>query len=461
MKITELLNLKWGYQMTEELFSLLFDNSRRIEAFERYLATEPDLSQDCFLAEFQEKFADRGGLKQDYTPASICHLTSAITGKADSVLDVCCGTGALTLAKWADCPNAQFYCEEFSKEAVAILLFNLAVRGINAEVRHGDVLTGETFSGYKLTRNGKFSDIEIVDLDWQGLKVDCVISNPPYSLGWEPKADERFAAYPLAPKSKADYAFILHGLHYLKDSGVASFILPQGVLFRGAKEGDIRQKLIEESRLDSVIGLPEKLFLATQIPVQIMTFKQNVKDVYICDASHLFEKGKATNLMNSEHLETILNAYQSRKDIEKLAKVVSFDEIKNNNFNLNLPRYVDKTEAPDVPDLLQVARELLILTKETDEAGRKFIEMMGQIEVCNGNAQAKSEFEEAKRVLQQVFAPRHYEVGFIEKISTVNYLPLFTNEEITQIEGFIEHKQKQIEQLQLVKKYFLHMMFVQ
>lgn len=205
MKITEILNIKFNYQMTESLLALLFDEAKRNTAFEQYLATNPDLSQDCFLAEFQAQFADRNNLKQDYTPSSICRILAEISGNAESVLDVCSGTGALTLAKWAQCPSAKFYCEEYSKEAVAILLFNLALRGVNAEVRHGDVLTGETFAGYRLTKQGKFSHIEQVALDWSDLKVDCVISNPPYSLGWQPKEDERFQGYALAPKSKADY----------------------------------------------------------------------------------------------------------------------------------------------------------------------------------------------------------------------------------------------------------------
>lgn len=152
MKITEILNIKFNYQMTESLLALLFDEEKRNTAFEQYLATDPDLSQDCFLAEFQAQFADRSGLKQDYTPSSICRIVADISGNAESVLDVCSGTGALTLAKWAQCPSAKFYCEEYSKEAVAILLFNLALRGVNAEVRHGDVLTGETFAGYRISR---------------------------------------------------------------------------------------------------------------------------------------------------------------------------------------------------------------------------------------------------------------------------------------------------------------------
>lgn len=460
MKITEILNIKFNYQMTESLLALLFDEEKRNTAFEQYLATDPDLSQDCFLAEFQAQFADRSGLKQDYTPSSICRIVADISGNAESVLDVCSGTGALTLAKWAQCPSAKFYCEEYSKEAVAILLFNLALRGINAEVRHGDVLTGETFAGYRLTKQGKFSHIEEVALDWSGLKVDCVISNPPYSLGWQPKEDERFQGYALAPKSKADYAFVLHGLHYLKPNGMASFILPHGVLFRGQGEGKIRQQLLEERRLSSVIGLPEKLFLATSIPTCILTFKPNSQDVWICDASELREAQPKINIMNDSHIKAVIDGYRQRKTVERFANVVSLAELKENDFNLNIPRYVDKFVAEDVPDLLETARELLQLTKEADEAGRQFVAMMNELQMPNGSAREQAEFAEAKRIMQQVFAPRDYETSFIEKISTVDYLPLFTTEEIEKIQGFIEMTEKKIEQLKAVKNYFTSKMFV-
>lgn len=460
MKITEILNIKFNYQMTESLLALLFDEEKRNAAFEQYLATNPDLSQDCFLAEFQAQFADRSGLKQDYTPSSICRILADISGKAESVLDVCSGTGALTLAKWAQCKTAKFYCEEYSKEAVAILLFNLALRGINAEVRHGDVLTGETFAGYRLTKQGKFSHIEQVALDWSDLKVDCVISNPPYSLGWQPKEDERFQGYALAPKSKADYAFVLHGLHYLKPNGTASFILPHGVLFRGQGEGKIRRQLIEEQRLNSVIGLPEKLFLATSIPTCILTFKPDSQNVWICDASELREPQPKINIMNDSHIKAIIDAYRQRQTVERLANVVSLAELKENDFNLNIPRYVDKFVAEDVPDLLETARELLQLTKEADEAGRQFVAMMNELQMPNGSAREQAEFAEAKRIMQQVFAPRDYETSFIEKISTVDYLPLFTTEEIEKIQGFIEMTEKKIEQLKAVKNYFTSKMFV-
>lgn len=465
MKITELLNLKWNYQMTESLMALLFDKGKRVEAFDRYLATNPDLTQDCFLAEFQESFAERSNLKQDYTPSSICQIIASISGEGEKVLDVCCGTGALTIGKWAKNPDSFFYLEEFSKEAIAILLFNLSVRGINAEVRHCDVLTGETFTGYRLTRTGKYSEIEQVDLDWSNLSADIVISNPPYSASWEPKQDERFEQFGLAPKSKADFAFLLHGLHFLKDNGEAYFILPHGVLFRGQNEEKIRTALIEKNYLDVVIGLPEKLFLATDIPVAILGFKKSKldKDIYFMAAEDLFIKQKPKNVMTDEHINQVVTAYGLRRNIDKLSQLVEISQIQENGYNLNIPRYVDKSEPENIPDLLKEAKELLEISKELDKAQSQFLELLEQLEVTAGSKKEKQEFEQAKEILRQVFAPRQYKTGVIKKISSLsneNYqATLFNEEEIEELSGFIEIQEKKIEQLKKLKQYFLAKMF--
>lgn len=463
MKITELLNLKWNYQMTEELLALLLDNEKRLAAFERYLATNPDLSQDCFLAEFQAAFAERSALKQDYTPASICRIVAQLSGEAQSVLDVCCGTGALTIAKWHINPNATFYCEEYSKEAIAILLFNLAVRGINAEVRHCDVLTGETFTGYKLIKEGQFSHIEQTALNWQGLQVDCVISNPPYSLRWQPKNEARFAGFDLAPKSKADYAFLLHGLYHLKESGTACMILPHGTLFRGAAEGNIRRQLIEKNYLDGVIGLPEKLFLATNIPVALLVLKKvrPNTDIFIMNAENLCEKQKPNNIMTVEHIQQVIGGYQLRRDIDKFAHLADLTEIKENDYNLNIPRYVNTFQAPPPPNLLQEVKELLEIQQQLEKTSSEFLALLAQIECTSGTEAEKQEFEQAKQGLMQVFAP-HRPSRAIEKV--INNNPsqplLFDDEELAELQGFIGYQEQKIAKLQNIKKYFLHQMFI-
>lgn len=461
MKITELLNLKWDYQITEHLINLLFDKQKRDEVFERYLSQKPDLSQDCFLQEFQENFADRKTLKQDFTPSAICQLVSQLTPEVDSVLDVCAGTGALTIAKWKINPNATFYCQEYSKEAIAFLLFNLCVRGITAEVKHCDVLTGETFAEYRLTRNGQYSDIEKATLDWRGLKVDCVVSNPPYSAKWNPVSDERFEYFGLAPKTAADYAFVLHGLHHLKEEGTAHFILPHGLLFRGNSEGKIRQKLIEQGYLSGVIGLPANLFISTGIPVALFTFKKQSSDIYIIDAADLFEKAKPNNIMRPEHVNQVLTAYQLRRNIDKLAHLANYTEIQENDFNLNIPRYVDKSGPEPEIDLLKEAQELLDLTNDIEKSGQAFVAMLAELEMTHGSAEDKAEFEQAKQILAQVFAPRTKEKKAIQQLISSKQGSLFiTEQEIEELTGFIEHELKIISQLETIKKYFLSKMFI-
>lgn len=263
-----------------------------------------------------------------------------------------------------------------------LLLFNLSIRGINAYVKHGDVLTNQFKKVYKLTNNGEFSDIEIVGDTGNEFKTDVVISNPPYSLKFDDvdnyKYDARFSNYGVPPKSKADYAFVLHGLSHLKENGSALFILPHGVLFRGSKEGDIRKLLIDDNLLDAVIGLPSNLFLNTQIPVCVLIFKKtrNDKDILFIDASKDFVKEGKQNYLSDDQIEKIKSAYSLRKDIDKFSHVASLEEIKKNDYNLNIPRYVDTSEEKEPVDLAQVVSELVQIETEIEATEKEFVAML-------------------------------------------------------------------------------------
>lgn len=465
MEIQNLINVDFNYQTTETLLSLLLNPGKRAKLFEAYLSTNPDLSRDCFLEEFQSKHADRNKLKQDFTPSSVANIVAGITDNVDSVLDVCAGSGALTIAKWQASPNAQFYCEEFSKEALAFLLFNLAVRGINAEVRHCDVLTGKTFGGYKLTSNGKTSDIKEFTCDWVDLKVDCVISNPPYSASWEQKQHSRFDGYELAPKNKADYAFVLHGLSYLKEGAKACFVLPHGVLFRGQAEEKIRRQLLNNNLVHSVIGLPNNLFLSTSIPVCLLVLQKNKtdNDCLVIEASDLCVKKKATNEMTDEHIQRVLSVYNNRQTVDKLATLASLQDIEVHDFNLNIPRYVDTHEPEEAIDLLKTAKELLEITKEMEQNGLAFVQMLNELQMPNGTQQQKEEFEQAKRIIAEVFAPKPKEIevvnAIIENKETFETFPVLTDEEWSKLNGFIQSAQRKLELLKDVKQYFLSKMF--
>ena len=276
-----------------------------------------------------------------------------------------------------------------------MLLFNLSIRGMNAYVRHGDVLTNKFKAYYKIQNDGKFSNIEIIDCMDDDFKVDTVISNPPYSLKFADVEnfidDKRFIDFGIPPKAKADYAFILHALSHLKENGSMYFILPHGVLFRGGKEEQIRRKLIENNLLDAVIGLPEKLFLNTTIPVCILVLKKNrdKKDVVFIDASKQFVNKGKQNELSKEYIDKIVSSYNSDNDFLKYSHITSYDEIKNNDFNLNIPRYVDTFEETEPVDLRATIEEITRLEDEIHDVDMELAKMFGEL-------QGPLEYQESK-----------------------------------------------------------------
>lgn len=215
---------------------------------------------------------------------------------------------------------------------------------------------------------------------------NTVLMNPPYSLKWsrdkEFLKDPRFSDYGiLAPKSKADYAFVLHGLSKLSGYGTMAVVLPHGVLFRGSAEGKIRKQLVQNNLIYAIIGLPGKLFNATDIPTVILVLKKGMKtdDILFIDASREYVKGKNQNTLSPKIINKIVATYKARKDVKRYAHLASFEEIKENDFNLNLPRYVD-TFVPEPPvDLLSVVKDLhetsVAIKKNTDE----LIKMLGDL----------------------------------------------------------------------------------
>ena len=228
------------------------------------------------------------------------------------------------------------------------------------------------------------------------LKTKKVISNPPYSLSWNitlKQFDKRFQGYPIAPKSKADYAFILHGLYQLEDNGTLLAILPHGVLFRGAAEGKIREQLIKENLIDAVIGLPDKLFLNTGISVLILVLKKNRKNnnVLFIDASKEFITGKSKkqNDMSIENINKVIESYKNRRFVDKFAYVSSIEKIAENDYNLNIPRYVDTYEPPEIPDLLETLEELKDIERQIKETSIFLLKQMKQLEGTTPEAEKR------------------------------------------------------------------------
>ena len=222
------------------------------------------------------------------------------------------------------------------------------------------------------------------------LRFDAIVANPPFSAHWDADPllatnDDRFSQYgKLAPKTKADMAFVQHMIYQLSDEGTAAVVLPHGVLFRGAAEGHIRQHTIEElNAIDAVIGLPANIFYGTSIPTCVLVLKKcrkNPDDILFIDASQEFEKVKTQNRLLPEHIDKILETYQNRESIEKYSQVISLETVKENEYNLNIPRYVDTFEVEEAIDLDDVAEQIQALEasmKDIDQEISRFCAELG------------------------------------------------------------------------------------
>lgn len=304
-------------------------------------------------------FAANAGKKagEFYTPHEVSLLMSEIVANhlkerdTIAIYDPTSGSGSLLInigrsaAKFMDSNRIQYYAQELKENTYNLTRMNLVMRGIepsNIFTRNADTL----------------EDDWPIDTESYPpvLRVDAVVSNPPYSQQWNPdgkESESRYAGYGLAPKSKADYAFLLHDLYHIKPDGIMTIVLPHGVLFRGGEEGEIRKNLIERNNIDAIIGLPANIFFGTGIPTIIMVLKQNRdnSDVLIIDASKGFEKVGKNNKLRSSDIRRIADTIIYRLDIPKYSRNVSRDEIRNNDYNLNIPRYVDSSEAAETWDI--------------------------------------------------------------------------------------------------------------
>ena len=359
--ILDICGVKEVFEVPQTLMKKLL-SPEQSDLLNRIAAIYGDRQLDQFRDFFQEEGADRKKLKQDYTPDGVAELLAMVSVSGKSLADICAGTGSLTIQYLNYHPDVEFVrCEEFSAKVIPFLLINLAIRKIDAEVIHGDSLTRECFNVYAI-KDGVISQID----NPSDRKVDVVISNPPYSMAWAPISDERFDIYGLAPKTKADFAFLLHGFHQLKDGGSMSLILPHGVLFRANSEGAIRQQLLEHGVIDTIIGLAPNLFMNTGIPVAILLLKKgrDQKDVFFVDAKDEFTKGKAQNNLDVEHIKKIVSVVSLRMTTERFSYKADWEKLVENGFNLNIPRYVDTFEEEADIDLDAVRAERLALKAE-------------------------------------------------------------------------------------------------
>ncbi|EOZ9385843.1 type I restriction-modification system subunit M [Enterobacter bugandensis] len=311
-----------------------------------------------------EKFAANAGKKagEFYTPHEVSVLISNIIAHelkhkdTIKIYDPTSGSGSLLInigeafekyAKNKDCIT--YYAQELKANTYNLTRMNLIMRGIkasNIKTRNGDTLE----------EDWPYFDDSDPQGSYYALHVDAVVSNPPYSQNWDPSfkdSDPRYSRFGLAPKTKADFAFLLHDLYHLKPDGIMAIVLPHGVLFRGGEEGEIRKQLIEQNHIDAIIGLPANIFFGTGIPTVILILKQKRQntDVLVVDASKHFMKEGKNNKLQASDIKRITDAVINRESIDKFSKLVSKQTLRDNGYNLNIPRYVDSSAAAESWDL--------------------------------------------------------------------------------------------------------------
>ncbi|AUV17923.1 MULTISPECIES: type I restriction-modification system subunit M [Aeromonas] len=362
--------------------------------------TDSDMLGDAYeylIGQFAAGSGKKAG--EFYTPQRISDILSAIvtldsqdpaTGKRphlDTVLDFACGSGSLLLnvrRLMGQHGIGKIYGQEKNITTYNLARMNMLLHGVKDsefDIFHGDTLLNE----WDMLRETNPAKVP---------KFDAVVANPPFSYRWEPSEalgdDIRFKNYGLAPKSAADFAFLLHGFHFLKQDGVMAIILPHGVLFRGSAEARIRTKLLKDGHIDTVIGLPANLFFSTGIPVCILVLKKCKKhdDVLFINAADHFEKGKRQNqllrtdeMTNGEigHIEKIIETYQFRKEELRYSRRVSMDEIEKNDFNLNISRYVSTAEAEEEIDLAAVHADLQAAEKKIADAKERHNQYLAEL----------------------------------------------------------------------------------
>lgn len=396
-------------EQASELFENLFED---VDLYSRRLGSTPQKQNQTIAAVMKEladldlshqgdvlgdayeyligQFAADSGKKagEFYTPQAVSELMTriAIDGKENqkgfTIYDPTMGSGSLMLnaKKYSnEAGTIEYFGQELNTSTYNLARMNMILHGVDIANQH--------------LQNG-----DTLDADWptdEPTNFDAVLMNPPYSAKWGAEKgfleDARFSPYGvLAPKSKADFAFLLHGYYHLKDTGVMAIVLPHGVLFRGAAEGKIRKILLENSAIDAVIGLPANIFFNTSIPTTVIVLKKNKenRDVLFIDASQEFTKEKNQNILEESHIERILETYRKREDVEKYSHLASFDEIEENDFNLNIPRYVDTFEEEEPISLAEVSKELFEINQSIVQAEKELFSMMQELVGTTEEAQA-------------------------------------------------------------------------
>lgn len=374
MTLQEIFQVQENYKLPDAIMEALLSKEA-----EKYIRVVKDNKIDI-RDTFQEEQGDRNRLKQDFTPDCLCRLVADLMKKG-SCLDMCSGTGALS-KEAARTHNIEIEEQEYSERTIPFAILDACVNGLTGWISRNDCLRDETYQAYRLTKHQDISLPIIEETDREVGQYNNVIMNPPYSMKF-PDAEW----YPIVgftiPKSKADYGFLLRGLQHLKENGRKIAILPHGVLFRGAGEGKIREWLIKQHLINAVIGLPNKLFLNTSIPVCILVIERHSPNILFIDASQEYIKGSSQNDISGRQLGKIVDCFSARTDIERYSHKASYEEIEENDYNLNIPRYVDTFEEQELPDIGTMLDNLDQI--ETEERNTRS-ELYGILGELTGNA---------------------------------------------------------------------------
>lgn len=397
-------------EQSDELFENLFED---IDLYSKKLGATPQKQNQTVAAVMKElavldvaghagdmlgdayeyligQFATDSGKKagEFYTPQPVAKLMTQIAflGREDqkgfTLYDPTMGSGSLLLnaKRYShEAGTVSYFGQELNTATYNLARMNMILHGVPIE-------------------NQFLHNADTLDEDWptqEPTNFDGVLMNPPYSAKWSAAdgflQDPRFSSFgALAPKSKADFAFLLHGFYHLKQAGgVMAIVLPHGVLFRGNAEGKIRKALLEEGAIDTVIGLPANIFFNTSIPTTVIILKKDrtSRDVFFIDASKEFDKGKNQNIMTDAHIDKILKIYQDREDVDKFAHLASFEEILENDHNLNIPRYVDTFEEEEVAPLTEIVANINRTNKEIESKTADLVDILGKLRGTTPEAQ--------------------------------------------------------------------------
>jgi type I restriction enzyme M protein len=402
-------------------------------------------------------FAANAGKKagEFYTPHEVSVLLSEIISfhlkdrKEIGIYDSASGSGSLlinignSVAKHMDDNNnIKYYAQELKKNTYNLTRMNLVMRGIlpsNIVTRNGDTLEDDW----------PYFDENDATHSYDTLYVDAVVSNPPYSQNWDPankESDPRYARFGLAPKSKADFAFLLHDLFHLKPDGIMTIVLPHGVLFRGGEEGQIRTKLIEANHIDAIIGLPAGIFFGTGIPTVVIVLKQKRvnTDILVIDASKGFLKEGKNNKLRASDIKRIADAVRDRKGTPKFAKVVDRETIRENEYNLNIPRYVDSSPNAENWDIYASMFGGIPVNEiaELDEYWKAFLGLKETLFKMNSAVNAALKVEDVKNAVSEHESVKTFTKNFDASFS--NLAVFLKNELLTNLLTVSINKEKEI-----------------